>query len=503
MQLFAQISKVDEAKRLVFGIAAQETPDKSGEIMDYASSKPHFAKWSADVSKDTDGKSLGNLRAMHGKIAAGKLTALEFNDADKSIEVCAKVVDDNEWKKVCEGVYTGFSIGGSYVGSKTVEKIDGKDVTRYTAAPNELSLVDRPCIPSSKFFNIQKADGSLAKVDFKAQAEEPTATATDEAIIQGTPEEVDEFCKALNAGGLSMADLLKAMPDFIAAKKKKDAKPDGKDTPADDELDADGKPKAKPGDKKPDDKPAEKMTKSDLRKGMYACSSFAGIIASLQSLKTSAAYEAYSEGDDSPLPGRIAACIALCGQVLKEMIDEELAELTQGGDADIMVGTPIMAMAEKCGEIAKFEGEPILALLKAGARHSAADADRLKAIHDASVGMGADCPSGAAAKAQAAADLAKADTSALQKMIADAVAPLQKDLGDAQALIKKFSEMPAPARVALRAVSKADDLGGIQGDPVKLPVIVDDHGQPHEAASLIKSLHTNGGAPLMKHIATT
>ena len=51
MQLFAQIRKVDEAKRLVYGIAAQETPDKSGEIMDYLSSKPHFAKWSADVSK--------------------------------------------------------------------------------------------------------------------------------------------------------------------------------------------------------------------------------------------------------------------------------------------------------------------------------------------------------------------------------------------------------------------------------------------------------------------
>ena len=180
MKLFAQIRKVDEEKRLVYGRAAEEVVDKSDEIMDYASSKPHFQKWSEEVAKDTDGKSLGNLRAMHGKVAAGKLTGIEFLDAEKAIDICTKVVDDAEWKKVLEGVYTGFSMGGAYVGEKTVEKMAGRDVTRYTAKPSEISLVDRPCIPTAKFFEVQKADGAIVKVDFK----EPPA---EDAVIAGTP----------------------------------------------------------------------------------------------------------------------------------------------------------------------------------------------------------------------------------------------------------------------------------------------------------------------------
>jgi hypothetical protein len=175
MKLFAQIRKVDEANRLVYGRAAQEVVDKADEVMDYESSKPYFQKWSDDVAKDTDGKSLGNVRAMHGKVAAGKLTGIDFNDTEKAIDVIAKVVDDAEWNKVLEGVYTGFSIGGSYIGKPSIEKMDGKDVKRYTASPNEVSLVDRPCIPTATFFEVQKADGTLSKVEFKEPVTEEDA----------------------------------------------------------------------------------------------------------------------------------------------------------------------------------------------------------------------------------------------------------------------------------------------------------------------------------------
>lgn len=212
MNVFAQIRKVDEEKRLVYGRAAQEMVDKSDEVMDYASSKPHFQKWSEEVSADTDGKSLGNLRAMHGKVAAGKLTGIEFNDTDKAIDVVAKVIDDNEWKKVLEGVYTGFSIGGSYVGEKMVEKVAGRDVKRYTARPNELSLVDRPCIPASKFFEVQKADGTVAQVEFRP------ATSDEEVAVDGTAEDVAELGKLMNERKLDVAGvialLLKTAPPF-------------------------------------------------------------------------------------------------------------------------------------------------------------------------------------------------------------------------------------------------------------------------------------------------
>jgi len=52
---------------------------------------------------------------MHGPVAAGKLTDIAFDDDAKRITVAAKIVDDDEWRKVQEGVYTGFSQGGRYV----------------------------------------------------------------------------------------------------------------------------------------------------------------------------------------------------------------------------------------------------------------------------------------------------------------------------------------------------------------------------------------------------
>jgi hypothetical protein len=53
--------------------------------------------------------------AMHGAVAAGKLVEIAFNDEARQVEICGKVVDDAEWAKVEEGVYTGFSQGGRYL----------------------------------------------------------------------------------------------------------------------------------------------------------------------------------------------------------------------------------------------------------------------------------------------------------------------------------------------------------------------------------------------------
>ena len=155
LRMFIPITKVDAAQRRVYGIATAEKEDRAGEICDYTSTKPFYEKWSAEIAKSTRGKSLGNLRAMHGNIAAGKVTEISFNDEEKQIEICAKVVDDGEWTKVMEGVYTGFSQGGAYERRWT----DGEGKLRYTAVPNEISLVDLPCLPEATFEMI-KADGT-------------------------------------------------------------------------------------------------------------------------------------------------------------------------------------------------------------------------------------------------------------------------------------------------------------------------------------------------------
>ena len=154
IQLFAALTKVDELKREVWGLATAEVVDKDGEIFDYASSKPYFEDWSREISDATSGRSLGNVREMHRSSAVGKLVDLAFDDERKTIAVGAKIVDDAAWEKCAEGVYTGFSIGGRYVNIWA----DG-EFLRFTAQPVEISVVDNPAVPNAHFTAI-KADGS-------------------------------------------------------------------------------------------------------------------------------------------------------------------------------------------------------------------------------------------------------------------------------------------------------------------------------------------------------
>lgn len=164
LNMFIPITKVDATQRLVYGVATAEALDRQGEICDYATTKPFYEKWSSDIAKASDGKSLGNVRSMHGSIAAGKITTLKFNDADRQIELCAKIVDDAEWAKVTEGVYTGFSQGGAYVKRWT----DDVGHQRYTADPCEVSLVDLPCLQRATFQMI-KANGASEQRSFRVQ----------------------------------------------------------------------------------------------------------------------------------------------------------------------------------------------------------------------------------------------------------------------------------------------------------------------------------------------
>jgi hypothetical protein len=175
LRMFIPITKVDVPQRLAYGLATAETADQAGEICDYASTKPLYEKWSQAISRSTRGKSLGNLRAMHRPVAAGKITKLNFNDEAKQIEICAKIVDDSEWAKVEEGVYTGFSQGGAYARRWT----DAEGLTRYTAAPTEISLVDTPCLPEAQF-EMVKADGAVEVRRFASPLPSPFEPLFDE-----------------------------------------------------------------------------------------------------------------------------------------------------------------------------------------------------------------------------------------------------------------------------------------------------------------------------------
>ncbi len=184
MQIFARLTKVNEADRTVEGVIASEAVDRSGEVFDYDKSKPHFLAWSDGIAKATDGKNLGNVRVMHGKTVAGVTKQIDFDDADKRIAVKAEIVDDNEWNKVLKGCYSGFSIGGKY-GSKWEDPV--LKAQRYEAIPSEYSLVDLPCNPEAEF-TVIKADGSQELRKFETAPEGGVAKIDDAHEPAGSPE---------------------------------------------------------------------------------------------------------------------------------------------------------------------------------------------------------------------------------------------------------------------------------------------------------------------------
>jgi len=217
LDIFLPLLKVDLDRRLVSGVATAETPDRAGEIFDYASSKPYFEQWSAEALAASGGKSFGAVRAMHGNVAAGKLTDIAFDDAAKRITVAAKIVDDDEWRKVQEGVYTGFSQGGRYV--KRWPDAD-TGLTRYTAEPHEISLVDLPCVRDATFEVVK--NGVVEKRAFAARPEAEAPGQETAAVTAPIDQTLDAIDAALGAG----------KREFSAAEREKDAEagvamPDG------------------------------------------------------------------------------------------------------------------------------------------------------------------------------------------------------------------------------------------------------------------------------------
>lgn len=315
-QIFVPLTKVDAEQRLVYGTAAVEQLDKSGEIFDYATSRPLFEKWSSDIEAlslpavqafGENARSHGNLREMHGKSAAGKLAQpLGFDDVNKTIEVVAKVTDDKAWAKVQDGVYTGFSIGGDYakIWEDSTVKVGSKAAKRYTAEPSELSLVDNPCIPGATF-SFVKADGSNELRKFS----------TVELGVEDIPGALYKVCEGLAwAGEAGTAKDAVAGEHGRAMRVMKRAK----------ELGVDAAGFAKAYIQQYGGETGQKA----LAKGLYDVQTLAGIICELNYCRCSLEYEAEYEGDGSEIPGKLKGAVQLLSQILVDLTTEETAELT-------------------------------------------------------------------------------------------------------------------------------------------------------------------------------
>ncbi|MGE0105290.1 MAG: hypothetical protein AB7U64_23410 [Blastocatellales bacterium] len=351
LNIFVPIQKVDAAKRLVYGCLAAEVPDHSGEILDYEGSVPYFKAWSSEFEKVTDGKSKGNVRVMHGSHACGKLTDISFDDANKAIMGCAKIVDDAEWAKVEEGVYTGFSIGGKYV----KRWIDPKNASlkRYIPEMIEISLVDKPCIPVATFDYI-KADGSHELREFQVakEAEEvgvaikqvweakdgstfsKKADAVNHNVELAVKDALAPLTKALQAAEEKLAareQPEKADKPTEVAKSDEDEQQEVK-TGADDGQEADESTDAQK--RAPDEDKAAALTKAiatvkeSMTKGIYDVARLACIIDDLSWLQESIQWDAMYEDDGSPLPADLKTILATLCDFLKRLVEEETSELT-------------------------------------------------------------------------------------------------------------------------------------------------------------------------------
>jgi hypothetical protein len=427
MQLFARITKIDEATRRVYGVASSEAVDHTNESLDYEASKGYFTDWSNNVAKATDGKSVGNLRAMHGNVVAGKLVELQCDDVTKSFPVCAEVVDDNEWKKTLAGCYTGFSIGGSYVSKAQ----DASGVTRYVAKPNELSLVDLPCNPEATFV-VSKADGAEELRKF--------VTTTDNA------EALRKWAGSLSEGERAavLAKLAPAEQGTTDCITKRQAF-------AELVLKCKGVAPVLLSLAQLIDKP--------LQKGMYAVGELADLLCELGWMAEDAEWEAQIEGDSSPVPEQLRGAVKNLAQILIAMANEEATELAARFSGDANKTTPT-------GDLHKGAPSP---------KEDNMDAALQKSLDTAN------------------ADLAKAigERDELKKGIAERDELLIKAaaaLDERNDLIKKLEAMPEPVKVALRSVSKSDDIGDNTPETEK---VLKSDGTVDEAATAIKKALLN------------
>jgi HK97 family phage prohead protease len=129
---YGTLSKRDDDKRIVEGIATSESIDASGEIIQMSAVKNALEGFMRHPA----------LRVMHQLIAAGKVTKATLSS--KGLYITAKVVDDDAWKKVKEGVLSGFSVGGKVTGR---DPNNSKIITGIRL--DEISLVDRPQNPDA------------------------------------------------------------------------------------------------------------------------------------------------------------------------------------------------------------------------------------------------------------------------------------------------------------------------------------------------------------------
>ena len=509
LKVFADIVKVDEDQRMVYGYASTTSLDSQGDII----TREALSKALPDYMR------FANIREMHQNSAVGVAESASVND--KGVYICAKIVDEKAWQKVKSGVYKGYSIGGRSL-LKNDNIINELSIT-------EISLVDRPA-NAECVFEMYKAEG-MEKIDARTDVN-PKEGVDKYGDVTFADEKNKKYPldtsghvraawnyinKGKNAAKYNSSDLATIKGKIIAAWKSK--------------IDPKGPPSAAADTAKAESAEMQKGTiVSTSEDGAMQCTpegltfvaQFAGIMDQLGKLQEAAEIEAAAEGDGSTIPDQLSAAIRQLGDILEASAKEETDELvgdddnatdddsTSEGDSNDeqkSEGHKDIAKAqeesEPNSEGEKDKGDENKEIVKAGARNSKDDANRIQGMHDAAVALGASCATaddGDTDKSAKVSDVQKADivtkSDDLQKL--DAMAKELDELkGKNTELEKALSEIAAMPRerkaAVMNAISKSEDSNRLGREEVDL-------SNSNDPKEMIKKVHQNP-VPLHSYLA--
>ena len=398
MRFYWPIAKVDAEQRMVWGYASTEAVDDQGEAV----TREALAAALDDYMR------FANIREMHQPSAVGVATEAAVDD--KGLYLGAKIVDDDAWQKVVEGVYKGFSIGGS------VTARDAADRRLITALRlTEISVVDRPANPEAVFDCWKLSTGRSASDNPATGGSMATIAATTRAPVQIWD------CGVANHRHLVKAQAMRCLEDHgpagataaddddgDAAQLPSDKHRGSTDNPhggvdyADPGYQADGKKRYpldtehniraawafihQPGNARqykagqlerikvrivaawhakidaqgpPVAASAPRNATSTARKSLADIGRLAQIILDLEGLYDRIAIDAAIAADGSPLPQQLHRIIAELRNLLEPLVTEEGAELVDCGDGSAEASLAAMVIADSLRKVRQPDLAPL------------------------------------------------------------------------------------------------------------------------------------------------
>jgi hypothetical protein len=155
--------KIDKERRIVWGIAQEESVDTQDDRLMYDASVAAFSAWA------------GNIREQHDDSkAVGRAIEIIADPKAKTITVGARISlgAEDTWQKVLDGTLTGYSIGGVLqefaLDYDPEYQRNIRNVTKYELY--ELSLVDVPANSGCVITAVQKRGTHLVATDVLAHS---------------------------------------------------------------------------------------------------------------------------------------------------------------------------------------------------------------------------------------------------------------------------------------------------------------------------------------------